>query len=86
MMVEVLDAAGTPVAGVRIVVSWPGGQDVFFTGLHPLIDPGYADFAMSEGLIYSVRAGEGGQLAEEISTAGCGVGVLGGWRVLFQQP
>jgi hypothetical protein len=86
LMVEVQDAAGTPVAGVRIVVSWPGGQDVFYTGLHPQIDPGYADFSMSEGVIYNMRAGEGGQAAEKISTGGCGTGVLGGWSVLFQQP
>jgi hypothetical protein len=86
LVVEVQDAAGTPVAGVRIVVSWPGGQDEFYTGLHPQIDPGYADFNMTEGVIYSVRAGEGGQAAEEISTGGCGMGVNGGWSVLFQQP
>jgi len=86
LVVEVQDSAETPVAGVRIVVSWPGGQDVFYTGLHPQIDPGYADFEMSEGLVYSVRAGEGGQAAGEISTSGCGAGVLGGWSVLFQQP
>jgi len=86
LLVEVQNAAGTPVAGVRIVVSWPGGQDDFFTGLHPQIDDGYADFSMSEGVIYSIRAGEGGQAAAGISTSGCGAGVLGGWSVLFQQP
>jgi len=86
LLVEVQDAAGTPVAGVRIVVSWPGGQDEFFTGLHPQIDDGYADFSMSEGVIYSIRAGEGGQATAGISTSGCGAGVLGGWSVLFQQP
>lgn len=86
LVVEVQDAAGTPVAGVRIVVSWPGGQDTFYTGLHPEMNPGYADFSMSEGVVYSVRAGEGSPAAEKISSAGCGAGVLGGWKVLFQQP
>jgi hypothetical protein len=86
LMVEVQDAAGKPVAGVRIVVNWPGGQDTFYTGLHPQVDPGYADFSMSEGITYSVRAGEGGQAAEKISTGGCGTGVNGGWTVLFRQP
>lgn len=86
LMVEVQDAAGSPVPGVQIVVAWPGGQDVFYTGLNLQVDPGYADFTMSEGVLYSVRAGEGGQAALKISTAGCGTGVLGGWRVLFRQP
>ncbi len=86
LQIEIKDAAGKPVAGVRVLVTWPGGQNAFYTGLHPEKDPGYADFSMSEGVTYSVRAGEGGPLAEQISTAGCGAGVLGGWKVLFQQP
>jgi hypothetical protein len=40
---------------VEIEVSWPGGQDRFFTGFKPDIDPGYADFAVEPDEIYQIE-------------------------------
>jgi hypothetical protein len=89
MQVIVEDASGTPVPGVRIAVTWAGGEDFFFTGLAPEINPGYADFAMLSGGVYSVQVGEGGQVASNISAQMCdrpdGSKYLGGVKLRFRQ-
>lgn len=88
--INVLDAAGNPVPGVRVIVSWEGGQDLFYTGLYPEIGPGYADFTMQPDTTYSVQVGEGGEVATDISAPNCAdannVPYWGRWRVTFQQP
>ncbi|MEN6522410.1 MAG: hypothetical protein ABFD14_01670, partial [Anaerolineaceae bacterium] len=58
LQIEVLDENENPLAGVRITVTWEGGEDIFFTGLHPEMGPGYADFEMSQGIVYSVKVGD----------------------------
>jgi hypothetical protein len=89
MQVIVEDASGTPVAGVRVAVTWAGGEDFFFTGLAPEINLGYADFAMLPGGVYSVQVGEGGQVASQISAQMCdrpdGSKYLGGVKLRFRQ-
>lgn len=40
--------------GVQILVNWPSGEDRFFTGFKPEVDPGYADFEMEPGEVYQV--------------------------------
>lgn len=67
LQVEVLDAEGEPLPGVRIVVLSPGGEDTFFTGLSPEINPGYADFQMSAGISYTIKVGEASQAIEGIT-------------------
>lgn len=88
--VTVLDAAGTPVPGVRVLVSWEGGQDVFYTGLFPEYGPGYADFEMTPNTAYSVQVGEGGEVAANLVAPACqdsnDVPYWGRWRLTFQQP
>ncbi len=88
--VSVLDADGNPVPGVRVIVSWDGGQDMFYTGLYPQISLGYADFNMLPDVIYSVQVSEGGEVATGISAPNCtddnNVPYWGRWRVTFQQP
>ena len=90
LMVEVYDKAGNPVSGVRITVTWADGQDNFVTGLFPEINKGYADFTMSEDVIYSVQAGEGGEWARDLQMPECtsndGSNYWGGWLITFQQP
>ncbi len=71
LQVEVFDNAGRPVSGVRITITWEGGQESFFTGLYPRISPGYADYVMEPGTLYSLQAGEGGEIARGISTKPC---------------
>ncbi len=92
LQIEVVNSAGNPVPGMRIMVSWsnPNGEDSFYTGLVPEISPGYADFQMTPGINYTVRVGEGGQPAEGWRTMDCtapnGDTYPGGWWLTFAQP
>ena len=55
LRIYVRDRLDEGVAGVKITVTWSGGQDSFFTGFKPEIDPGYADFQMESGQRYQVE-------------------------------
>jgi len=55
LRIYVRDTNGEGVPGVQIVVSWPEGEDHFYTGFKPAIDPGYADFEMQPGEVYEVH-------------------------------
>jgi len=90
LQVEVHNAADAPVSGVRVDVTWGGGQDSFFTGLYPLKDPGYADFIMASGVTYNLQIGEGGELVSKIEAPDCkdsdSTTYAGGWKLEFNQP
>jgi hypothetical protein len=90
LQVEVRNAADAPVSGVRVDVTWSGGQDSFFTGLYPLKDPGYADFVMASGVTYNLQIGEGGELVSKIAAPDCkgsdNATYSGGWMLEFNQP
>ena len=90
LAVETLDGGGNPLAGVRIQITWEGGENAFFTGLYPEISPGYADFVMQPDVTYTLRAGEGGELVEGLSATPCkdaeGKAYLGGWKLVFVLP
>jgi hypothetical protein len=90
LQVEVHNAADAPVSGVRVDVTWGGGQDSFFTGLYPLKDPGYADFVMLSGVTYNLQIGEGGELVSKITAPDCkdsdSATYSGGWMLEFNQP
>jgi hypothetical protein len=84
------DAAGQPVPGVEVVVTWDGGETHFYTGLKPELGPGYADFTMTPGITYTLRLGDGGQpvnglTAEQCSQTG-GAAYWGSLRLRFKQP
>ncbi|MCH7663581.1 MAG: hypothetical protein IH859_06895 [Chloroflexi bacterium] len=90
IQVFVKDAAGRPVPGVEVVVSWEGGEDVFYTGLKPEIDLGYADFEMELEVFYTVGLTLGDQLvpgfiAIECETEG-GEQTYSSWEIIFVQP
>jgi hypothetical protein len=89
IQVEVSDAAEGGVPGVEIVVVWDAGQDHFFTGLKPELGQGYADFTMTEGVSYTLRLADSGQLVTELSTHPCeqadGTPYLGSWLIQFHQ-
>lgn len=90
LQVLVEDAGGHGVPGARVVVTWAGGEESFFTGLALEIGPGYADFVMTPGVLFSVRVGEGGQTASDISAPACaaadGSSYAGLVRLRFRQP
>lgn len=54
LRVYVQDRQGQGLAGKKIIVNWPTGKDIFFTGLKPEIDRGYADFVMDIDQVYQV--------------------------------
>ena len=91
ILVYVRDEEEQGLANVRIRVSWQEGEDDFFTGLKPEEDPGYADFAMQQGIMYNLAiAGaesiEG--LNTEFSAADCPQTeqpVSSSWRLVFQR-
>lgn len=89
LQVEVQDASGRSVPGVRLTITWPGGQDSFATGLYPEIDDGYADFIMTPGTVYSLRAGEAGEVIDGLFIPECsntdGSAYYGGVRVVLSQ-
>jgi hypothetical protein len=91
ILVYVEDEEGQGLPNVRITISWLGGEDEFFTGLKPEVDPGYADFAMQEGMMYNlaVAGAEGVEgLNTEFSVADCPNTerpVPSSWRLVFQR-
>ncbi len=71
--VQVDDQRGNPVPGVRIDISWVGGQEFFFSGLIPAVNPGFADFVMKPDEEYSLRVGDGGEQVRGVSIPECGL-------------
>ncbi len=90
LQVQLNDASGNPVAGVEIHVSWQDGEDTFFTGLMPDINPGFADFQMTPGITYTLHLADGGQPVSDLFAVACtasgGTTYWGGWYLVLQQP
>jgi hypothetical protein len=90
IQVEVFDSAKQPVPGVEVVVNWDGGENHFFTGFKPEISPGYTDFTMTPGVVYTLRLAEGGQIIPGLTPAECespgGDRYWGAWKLIFVQP
>jgi hypothetical protein len=58
LQVYITGADGNPLPGVRVVVTWEGGEDVFYTGLKPEMGAGYGDYLMAEQVSYRLKVGE----------------------------
>jgi hypothetical protein len=90
IQVYVIDKSGKPVPGVEAIVTWQGGEDHFFTGLKPSIDPGYADFLMDPDGVYNLRLANGSEAATKISSPNCkldsGFEYKGGVKLIFGLP
>jgi hypothetical protein len=75
---------------VEVTVVWEGGEDRFFTGLKPEKGPGYADFSMEPGVVYTLQLASGGQPVPDLSAAGCesesGESYWGSWSLVFARP
>jgi hypothetical protein len=82
--VEVRGAQGQPLGGVPITITWANnGSNTFYTGLHPQISAGYADFEMQPGEIYTLRVGKVGEVVSDLQTQTCESGAPGGWQLVF---
>jgi hypothetical protein len=90
IQVEILDAAGQPVPGIELVVTWDGGEDHFFTGLKSELGLGYADFVMTPEVVYRVQLADGGEPENDLSAAEClsedGDRFWGSWMLKYIQP
>jgi hypothetical protein len=90
LRITILDAAGNPLPGIEITVTWAQGADRFFTGLQPEISPGYADYTMKGGTTYSVQVARLGfpvsGLAPPICTSENNQPYLGGLGLTFAAP
>lgn len=76
--------------GIELILSWSGGEEHFFTGLKPELGNGYADFSMSPGVFYTLRAAEGGAVVPALTPPTCpasnGGTFFGGIRIILQRP
>jgi hypothetical protein len=90
LQVLVLNSNRRQMAGIKISITWDGGEEQFFTGLKPELGNGYADYIMTPNVIYSVQLGVGSDVAAELTPSTCqtpsGETFLGGIKLTFQQP
>jgi len=71
LQVQVVNAQGTPLSGVNIIIQWDGGQDTFTTGLKPDRGAGYADYLLKPNTNYTLLVGEGGLRIGDIQVENC---------------
>lgn len=90
LQVIVFDSRRRQLAGAKIVITWDGGEEEFFTGLKPELGNGYADFIMDTNTTYTVQLGAGSDIASGLTTSACqtsdGESFFGGIKLTFQQP
>jgi hypothetical protein len=90
LQVVVFDSRRRQVAGAKILITWEGGEEEFFTGLKPELGNGYADFIMDPTSSYTVQLGAGSDIASGLRASTCqgpeGETFPGGIKLTFQQP
>lgn len=90
IQVFVSNAAGVGIPGVEVIVLWRDGEEHFYTGLKPDIDPGYADFGMQPETTYTLQVADGGQVISDLIPPACtdtdGNPYWGSWRLVFSHP
>jgi len=90
LQVIVFDSRRRQLAGAKVMITWDGGEEEFFTGLKPELGNGYADFIMDPNTTYTVQLGAGSDIASGLTTSTCqtsdGETFLGGIKLTFQQP
>jgi hypothetical protein len=90
LQIEALDRFNQPVPGVLVTITWPGGEEQFYTGLKPEKGQGYADFTLTPGTLYTLRLGANGELVTDLAGLMCtpasGAPYWGAWLLKFVQP
>ncbi|HNB50851.1 MAG TPA: hypothetical protein PK530_02860 [Anaerolineales bacterium] len=80
----------TGIPGIEIILNWADGEEHFFTGLKPELGLGYADFAMTPDVTYTLRLADGSQLITDLTAEQCtadnGETIWGSWELIFIQP
>lgn len=89
LQVVTINVDGRQLPGIELVVSWPGGEEHFFTGFKPELGNGYADFNMAPNIVYSLRAADGGAPVENLSAPACtaanGENFFGGLKIILKR-
>lgn len=90
LQVEVTNSTNLPIPGIEIIISWPEGEDHFFTGLKPEISNGYADFLMTPDVVYNLQIVNSGASISNLTAPTCstenGNTAWGSIQLIFQQP
>lgn len=90
LQVIVLNSNRRQMAGIKIIITWEGGEEPFFTGLKPELGNGYADYIMTPNLTYTVQLGVGSDIATGLVAPTCqapsGETFFGGIKLTFQEP
>jgi len=88
--VQVQDSNNQPFPSVEFVVTWEGGEEHFLTGAKPELGPGYGDFQMTPGVIYTLALASGEQIANDLIAAECvsedQANYWGSWMLTLVQP
>lgn len=76
----------TPLPGVVLWLTWPGGADRAVTGLRPEVDLGYADFTLETGVPYALSVDEPvAPLISGLTVQPCPEeGLMGSWRIVIE--
>ena len=78
--------AGNP--AINAYIDNVAGFNTFFTGMHPEMGPGYADFSMVDGVTYSLRAGDTSKPVAGLYVISCnpndGPSYPGGIKLIFK--
>lgn len=90
LIIRAFDDRGSGVPGVEIILNWPDNEEHIFTGLKPEFGPGFADFTMTPGTVYTLRLADGSQLIPDITAEQCDPGngqqIWGTLEITFVQP
>jgi hypothetical protein len=90
LQIIVLNSNRRQMPGIKIVITWDGGEEGFFTGLKPELGDGYADYLMTPNITYTIQLASGSDVATGISAPTCqtsdGANFLGGIKLTFQRP
>jgi hypothetical protein len=78
------------IPGVELILAWAGGEEHFFTGFKPELGNGYADAHMKPGIIYTLRAADGGDYISDLTPPACqrdnGEAYYGAIKVTLHRP
>jgi hypothetical protein len=93
LQIVLVDSQGKPAAGIELVITWANGEEHFFTGLKPELGFGYADFRMSEQILYTLTIPNGSTSLTGLRSPKCnlpqnqgGKAYPGGIHLEFKQP
>jgi len=90
LQVIVLNSNRRQIGGAKIIITWEGGEEQFFTGLKPELGNGYADYMMTPNVTYTIQLASGSDIAAGLTTPTCqaqsGETFFGGIKLTFQQP